>query len=98
MTAEWGPLATMIGDWQGDGGLDSAWSHTEDKVLETPYRETITMKPFGPVVNGAETLDGLDYRERWRCPTNRSTPGRLLAVDAAGGEVMLASVVPRGWR
>ena len=67
MTAEWGPLATMIGDWQGDGGLDSDWSHTEGMVLETPFRESITMKPFGPVVNGDQTLYGLDYRgSMWR--------------------------------
>ena len=99
MTAEWGPLATMIGDWQGDGGLDSAWSHTEGKVLETPYRETIAMKPFGPVVNGAQTLYGLDYRgAMWRAGEDEPfhTEVGYWLWDAAGGEAMRGFVVPRG--
>jgi hypothetical protein len=37
MTAEWGPLGALIGDWEGEGGLDAAFSHSRNKVLDTPY-------------------------------------------------------------
>ena len=36
MTAEWGPLGALIGDWEGEGGLDAAFSHSRNKVLDTP--------------------------------------------------------------
>ena len=49
MSSEWGPLAALIGDWEGDGGLDSAYSHARESVWQTPYRERVAMKPFGPV-------------------------------------------------
>ncbi len=67
----WGPLAALAGEWEGDGGLDTAYSHAEQKVLDTPFRERMTMKPFGPVDNGTQSLYGLDYRSAmWRDPTS----------------------------
>jgi len=95
----WGPLAGLIGEWQGEGGLDSAFSHSRDKVLETSYLEKVTMKPFGPVDNGSQHLYGLDYRSAmWR--GNEENPfhtevGYWL-YDGATGEVMRCFVVPRG--
>src|SRR5690606_2396344 len=53
---EWGPLAGLIGEWEAQGGLDTAYSHEKHEVLDTPYLERVTMKPFGPVVNGRQTL------------------------------------------
>ena len=38
MENEWGPLAGLAGEWEGDrGGLDTAYSHSQNKVLHTPY-------------------------------------------------------------
>ncbi len=63
MANEWGPLEKLAGEWEGEkGGLDTAFSHSKGEVLGTPYREKCTMKPFGPVDNGAQSLYGLDYR------------------------------------
>ena len=95
---EWGPLAGLIGEWQGEGGLDSAFSHSREKVLETSYLEKVTMKPFGPVVNGRQELYGLDYRSAmWR--GNEENPFHTEVGywlwDAAIGEVMRCFVVPR---
>lgn len=60
---EWGPLAGLIGTWEsGFDGLDVSFHNDEGKIAETPYRETTTFKPFGPVDNGDECLYGLDYR------------------------------------
>ena len=67
MANEWGPLATLAGEWQGEGGLDTAYSHSQEKVLDTPYLEKATFKPFGPVDNGSQSLYGLDYHSAmWR--------------------------------
>ena len=37
MANEWGPLGGLAGDWKSDrGGLDTAYSHSQEKVLGTP--------------------------------------------------------------
>ncbi len=99
MTNEWGPLAALIGDWEGTGGLDSAFSHSRGEVLGTPYLEKLTMKPFGPVDNGSQSLYGLDYKTAmWR--DNEDDPFHTEVGywlwDAATGEVLRGFVVPRG--
>ena len=96
---EWGPLAGLIGEWQGEGGLDSAYSHARHEVVETPYLEKVTMKPFGPVDNGSQHLYGLDYRSAmWR--GNEENPFHTEVGywlwDGATGEIMRCFVVPRG--
>ncbi len=99
MADEWGPLATLAGEWQGEGGLDTAYSHSQEKVLDTPYLEKATFKPFGPVDNGSQSLYGLDYHSAmWR--GNEDLPFHTEVGywlwDAATGEVMRCFVVPRG--
>lgn len=96
---EWGPLAGLIGEWQGEGGLDRAYSHARHEVVETPYLEKVTMKPFGPVDNGSQHLYGLDYRSAmWR--GNEDNPFHTEVGywlwDGATGEIMRCFVVPRG--
>ena len=67
MSDEWGPLGRLAGEWQGEGGLDTAYSHSKHEVLGTPYLEKLTFKPFGPVDNGKQALYGLDYKSAmWR--------------------------------
>ena len=99
MTDEWGPLGPLAGDWEGEGGLDTAFSHAEGRVLETPYREKLAFKPFGPVANGRQVLYGLDYRTAmWRGSEENPfhTEVGYWLWDAAAGEVVRAFVVPRG--
>jgi hypothetical protein len=99
MTAAWGPLAALIGEWEGEGGLDAAFSHSRNQVLETPYREKLTMKPFGPVDNGDQHLYGLDYRSAmWRGDEENPfhTEVGYWLWDGDAGQVMRCFVVPRG--
>ena len=99
MSSEWGPLAGMIGEWEGTGGLDAAYSHAQGKVLDTPYLEKVTMKPFGPVGNGRQQLWGLDYKTAmWRENENDPfhTEVGYWLWDPATGEVLRGFVVPRG--
>ena len=100
MADEWGPLAALAGEWTGEGGgLDASYSHTAHQVLQTPYTEKLSFKPFGPVQNGRQTLYGLDYRTAmWRGDEeNPFHPdvGYWL-WDGAAGEILRGFVVPRG--
>ena len=99
MSSEWGPLAGLIGEWEGEGGLDRAFSHSKGEVLDTPYLEKVTMKPFGPVDNGRQSLYGLDYKTAmWRDDEENPfhTEVGYWLWDAAAGEVLRGFVVPRG--
>jgi len=84
--AEWGPLAALIGEWEGDQGLDFAYANVEGKVKDTPYREKTSMKP-------------LDYRmAAWRGTEENPfhTEVGYWLWDAADGQVMRCFVIPRG--
>jgi len=99
MADEWGPLGALAGEWEGEGGLDTAFSHAEGKVLGSPYLEKCTMKPFGPVDNGSQHLYGLDYRSAmWRGDEENPfhTEVGYWLWDAATNEVLRAVAIPRG--
>ncbi len=98
-TSTWGPLATLIGEWEGNEGLDVSFHNEKGRVGETPYRERITMAPFGPVDNGQQHLYGLDYRmAAWRIGEEDAfhTEVGYWLWDAELGHVMRCFVVPRG--
>ncbi len=97
--AEWGPLAALIGNWEGSEGLDVSFHNVEGTMVETPYREVLSMKPFGPVENGSQVLYGLDYRTAiWRYEEENPfhTEVGYWLWDAGLGTVMKGFVVPRG--
>jgi len=99
MANEWGPLGAMAGEWQGEGGLDTAFSHSRNEIRATPYLEKLTFKPFGPVDNGEQHLYGLDYKTAmWRDDEENPfhTEVGYWLWDGATGEVMRGFVVPRG--
>lgn len=99
MLEEWGPLGPLAGEWEGDGGLDSAYSNSRGEVISTPYREKATFKPFGPVVNGRQALYGLDYKTAmWRESEENPfhTEVGYWLWDSDAGEVVRGFVVPRG--
>jgi hypothetical protein len=97
--SEWGPLAGLIGEWEGDEGVDFSFHNAEGKVGETKYREKVSMKPFGPVDNGTQHLYGLDYRmAAWRGDEENPfhTEVGYWLWDGDAGEVMRCFMVPRG--
>jgi hypothetical protein len=96
---EWGPLAGLIGTWEGDQGLDVAFHNDLGKIAETPYREKTTFKPFGPVDNGPQILYGLDYRTAaWRGDEDNPfhTEVGYWLWDVGNKQVMRCFMVPRG--
>ncbi len=99
MSKEWGPLGALIGEWEGEGGLDTSYSHALGEVIGTPYLEKVSFKPFGPVDNGRQHLYGLDYKTAmWRGSEENPfhTEVGYWLWDAATGEVLRAFAVPRG--
>ena len=94
-----GPLAGLVGTWEGDQGIDISFHHVEGDVGETHYRERVTFNPFGPVDNGTQALFGLDYRmAAWRgdeVDPFHTEIGYWL-WDAADGQVMRCFMIPRG--
>jgi hypothetical protein len=95
----WGPLAPLIGEWEGESGLDLSFHNAEGKTGDTKYREKVSMKPFGPVDNGAQHLYGLDYRmAAWREGEENPfhTEVGYWLWDGDAGEVMRCFLVPRG--
>jgi hypothetical protein len=98
MANEWGPLAALAGEWEGEG-TDKAFAHARGEVLDIPYKEKTTLKPFGPVGNGKQSLYGLDYKSamwRWDEENPFHTEVGYWLWDGATGEVMKGFVVPRG--
>ena len=96
---EWGPLWAMAGEWHGEGGLDTAFSHSRNEVLGTPYLEKVTMKPFGPVDNGDQHLYGLDYKTAmWRGDESNPfhTEVGYWLWEPKTGVVMQTLAIPRG--
>ena len=94
-----GPLAPLVGTWEGAEGLDVSFSHAKGGAVETPFRERASFAPLGPVKNGSQELYGLDYRtEAIRIGEDEPfhTEVGYWLWDAADGEVMRCFLVPRG--
>jgi len=95
-----GPLAPLVGVWEGNKGNDRAPS--DDRGVENnPYRERLTFEPFGPVDNHEQHLYGLKYATfAWNLNEPEKGPfheelGYLL-WDPAAKQVMRCFLVPRG--
>lgn len=95
---ELGPLARLVGVWEGDKGDDVA--PADDRGIESnKYRERLTFAPTGAVNNHEQTLYGLRYSTTaWRI--GESTPfheelGYWL-WDAKEKQVLRCFMVPRG--
>jgi len=54
-----GPLAPLVGVWEGDEGIDIA--PTPEGPAESRYREHLVLEPFGPVKNREQHLYALRY-------------------------------------
>ncbi|MGC4092742.1 MAG: heme-binding beta-barrel domain-containing protein [Polyangiaceae bacterium] len=98
-TSLWGPLAGLVGEWEGSDGIDVSFHNAKGQLGETKYRERVTLEPFGPVANGPQQLYGLDYRmAAWRENEESAfhTEIGYWLWDAETGHVMRCFMVPRG--
>ena len=51
-----GPLAPLIGEWEGDQGSDDAYVYARGREESAPFRELSSFTPAGPAHNGAQAL------------------------------------------
>lgn len=94
----YGPLAWLIGTWEGDKGDDIAPG--DDRGVENNlFRERITFTPIGMVNNHEQTLYGLRYSTTaWRIGVSDSFHEEVgyWLWDSANQQIMKSFIVPRG--
>jgi len=62
-----GPLAPLIGEWEGDRGTDDSYVYARGREESSRFRERSSFTPAGPAHNGAQSLYRLDYTTTaWR--------------------------------
>ena len=93
-----GPLAALLGKWEGDKGNDRA--PDDNRGVETNlFREVTVFEPTGLVQNHEQHLYGLRYRTNaWRLgePNPFHEDIGYWLWDQSSGLVMKCFVVPRG--
>jgi hypothetical protein len=96
-----GPLTPLVGEWEGDVGVDLSYRNKDDVTIETSYFEKAWFRPIPVVENGQQTMEGLNYSmTAWRHGEEAMDPfhdevGYLL-WDKANGQIIRCFAVPRG--
>lgn len=96
-----GPLTWLVGEWEGNTGVDLSYHNQDDETTETGYFERFYFHPIPKQENGKQQLEGLKYENQaWRHGEESMNPfhdeiGYLL-WDKAHGQVMRAVVFGRG--
>jgi hypothetical protein len=96
-----GPLTPLVGEWEGDVGVDLSYHNKDDETSETTYFEKAWFKPIPIQENGKQELWGLHYgMTAWRHGEEAMDPFHdevgFLLWDKAHGEVMRTVVFGRG--
>ena len=94
-----GPLAGLIGTWEGDKGHDEAPDDNPKETEINVYRERMTFAPTGLVENHTQRLYGLRYATTaWRIGADEPFHEELgyWLWDEADGQVLRCFMVPRG--
>jgi hypothetical protein len=96
-----GPLTPLVGEWEGNVGVDLSYHNEDDVTAETGYFEKAWFRPIPKQENGQQHLEGLNYQmTAWRHGEEAMIPfhdevGYLL-WEKATGQVMRAVVFGRG--
>lgn len=92
-----GPIAALIGKWEGDKGMDVSPEKEGDE--KSTYFETITIEPIGDATNaGEQTLVVLSYVQ----VVSRKDTGKVFHhqigywyFEKATGDVLYSLTIPR---
>ena len=96
-----GPLTPLVGEWEGNVGVDLSYQNKDDVTLQTSYFEKARFKPIPMQENGRQSMEGLTYQlTAWRHGEEAMDPfhdeiGYLL-WDKANGQVIRSVVFGRG--
>lgn len=99
--SELGPLEPLLGEWEGNVGVDVSYHNKEDETADTGYFEKAQFRPIPIVENGKQSMYGLNYSmTAWRHGEEAMDPfhdevGYLLWEEATG-QVLRCFAVPRG--
>jgi hypothetical protein len=96
-----GPLTPLVGEWEGDVGVDLSYHNDDDVIGETSYFEQAWFRPIPRQENGQQRLEGLHYgMTAWRHGEEAMIPFHdevgFLLWDKAEGQVMRNVVFGRG--
>ena len=88
-----GPLAPLVGVWEGDVGIDLSYHNADDETSHTSYFERASFKPIPVQENGDQTLWGLNYSmTAWRHGEEGQDPFHdeigFLLWDKVNGQVI----------
>lgn len=62
-----GPLTPLVGEWEGNIGVDLSYHNNDDITGKTSYFEQAWFKPIPTQQNGKQFLEGLAYKSvAWR--------------------------------
>ena len=96
-----GPLTPLVGEWEGNVGVDLSYQNKDDVILKTSYFEKAWFKPIPIQENGKQSMEGLTYQSKaWRHGEEAMDPfhdevGYLL-WDKAHKQVIRSVVFGRG--
>lgn len=96
-----GPLTPLVGEWEGDLGVDLSYHNKDDETSETGYFERAVFSPIPTQENGQQSMEGLSYTmTAWRHGEEAMDPfhdeAGYLLWDKANGQVMRSVVFGRG--
>lgn len=96
-----GPLTPLVGEWEGDEGMDISYHNNDDEIGRTTYFEKAVFKPIPLQENGRQVLWGLNYSmTAWRHGEEAMDPFHdeigFLLWDKADGQVIRNVVFGRG--
>ena len=95
---DYGPLAGLVGEWQGEDGIDV--SPEPDQSAENPYFERLIFEAIGDVENAEEQeLACLRYHQvvtRKRGPKVFHNETGYLTWHSETGEIHQSLTIPRG--
>ena len=96
-----GPLTPLVGEWEGNVGIDLSYHNKGDETSETTYFEKAWFKPIPVQENGQQSMEGLTYKSTaWRHGEEAMDPfhdevGYLL-WDKENGQVICSVAFGRG--
>lgn len=96
-----GPLTPLVGEWEGNVGVDVSYHNDDDVTGETGYFEKAWFKPIPRQENGQQRLEGLNYgMTAWRHGEEAMIPFHdevgFLLWDQANSQIMRTVVFGRG--
>ncbi|MCO5248633.1 MAG: heme-binding beta-barrel domain-containing protein [Chitinophagales bacterium] len=96
-----GPLTPLVGEWEGNVGVDVSYHNDDEITGKTTYYEKAWFKPIPTQTNGKQKLEGLFYKSTaWRHGEEAMEPfhdeAGFLLWDKINKQVIRTVVFGRG--